>query len=378
LASVAFPAWYLGHHPDREIITCSYGLDRALINARDCRDMLTSPWHVGAFGTRLRPDVQAAHYWRTNAGGGILAAGVGGAITGSGANVLIIDDPVKNYEEAHSLTYRDAAWHWYCTTAYTRLRPRAAVIVIQTRWHQDDLAGRILADDGGAWKVISYPALNEAGDWLWPERYTAAEYERLRLLNAYSWEALYQQRPTAPEGGLFKLAWFTYYNGEQPVYERVIQSWDTAFKTGQAADYSACTTWGQAGGEYYLLDVYRARIEYPELKARAIALNARWNPSHVIVEDKASGQSLIQDLQRTTGLPIIPIKAEQDKTARAAPITGYVEAGRVHLPQAAPWLGDFLGEVGEFPHGAHDDQVDSMVHALAYMTKGADAGITWA
>jgi predicted phage terminase large subunit-like protein len=274
-------------------------------------------------------------------------------------------------------------WDWYRDDLYTRQEPGAAIILIMTRWHMDDLAGRILAgDDASEWKVICLPGFAEAGDLLgrsegealWPERYDEAALEQIRNALGSSFQALYQQRPSAQEGAIFKRQWWSTY-ATQPNFTRIVQSWDTAFKTGHDNDYSVCTTWGQAENGYYLIDVWKRRVEFPTLKIMVNTLGQQFRPTVVLVEDKASGQSLIQELRRDTRLPIMPIKVDTDKLSRAYAVTPVIETGRAFLPESASWLVDYLDSMAAFPNGMYDDEVDSTTQALNYLIgRGSAAG----
>ena len=371
-----FPAWHLGRHPDRQIISASYGQELADYFGRQVRDLVRDPLHHAIFPEfRLADDTTSMHQFSTTAGGSYLAVGRGGAITGRGADLLVIDDPLKNAEEARSEPTRRGLHEWYLTVARTRLQPGGGIVLISTRWHGDDLAGRLLRQNGGEdWPVLSLPAIAEvdesfrrAGEALWPEKFPLEELEKIRaVVGSAAWASLFQQRPNAAEGTVFKREWWRYFR-EQPAFRRIVQSWDTAFKTGAENDFSVCTTWGVADNGYYLLWSWRGRVEFPELKKRMSWLAEQWKPIQILVEDKASGQSLIQELRCGSALPIIPIKVDKDKLARAEAITPLIEAGRVFLPESAPWLTDYVDELAAFPTGVHDDAVDSTTQALNYL-----------
>lgn len=250
-----------------------------------------------------------------------------------------------------------------------------------TRWHEDDLAGRILAsEDGPNWTVINLPALAEAndplgreeGEALCPERYTEADLLRTKRVMGASFQALYQQRPAAEEGEIFKREWWQYYR-EAPKLKWIMQSWDTAFKKGAENDYSVCTTWGCTNTGFYLLDRWKEKVDYPTLKKTAKGMAAKWCPRTILIEDKASGQSLIQDLKTGTNLPIIAVPVDSDKNTRAHAVTPTVEAGNVYLPESAPWLQDYIDEHAVFPNGSHDDEVDSTTQFLNYVRRKGEA-----
>jgi predicted phage terminase large subunit-like protein len=376
LASQIFPGWYLGRHPDREIISATYGQDLSDHFGRRVRNMVSDPLHQAIFPQfRLVNDAASMRQFSTTAGGSYYAVGRGGAITGRGADLLLIDDPLKDYEEARSEVTRRALYEWYAGVAYTRLQPGAAIVLISTRWHEDDLAGRLLRQSGGeGWEVLNLPAIAEkdesfrrAGEALWPGRFPLQILEQTRrVLGGAVWAALYQQRPSAAEGGVFKRQWWASYR-EPPHFNRIVQSWDTAYKSGSENDFSVCTTWGVAENGYYLLSCWRGRLEFPALKRQMVLLASEYSPTVILVEDKASGQSLIQELKYETALPIRPVAVDRDKVARTQAVTPLIEAGKVFLPESAPWLADFLDELAAFPTGVHDDVVDSVTQALNYL-----------
>jgi predicted phage terminase large subunit-like protein len=255
--------------------------------------------------------------------------------------------------------------------------PGGAIILIQTRWHEDDLAGWLLQEHASEnWDVLSLPAIAEKdesfrreGEPLWPERFPLDSLNRIReAVGGAVWASLYQQRPAAAEGAIFKRNWWQFFAPSVAIpFSRVVQSWDTAFKRGAENDFSVCTTWGVAQNGYYLLHLWRYRVEFPELKRVLAALADQWKPHAILVEDKASGQSLIQELQRSTVLPLIPVRVDADKLTRAQAVTPVIEAGKIFLPESAPWVSDFVEEMAGFPHRMHDDVVDSTTQALNYL-----------
>jgi len=379
-ASAHFPAWYLGTFPDRRVILASYEHDFAASWGAKAKDRFAE---FGPVLWRLwvKRDKQAADDWQiAGHAGGMVCAGVGGPITGRGADLLIIDDPVKSAEEADSETYRERAWNWYRATAYTRLEPGGAILLIQTRWHEDDLAGRVLAEaakTGERWEVIKLPALAEEGDILcraegeplWPERYPAQALAEIReSIGPYWWSSLYQQRPAPPEGALFKKDWWRFYaDRDRPAsFDQMLQSWDMAFKDTSASDYVVGQVWGNAGARIYLLDQIRERMDFAKTLQAVQALSARWpQATWKLVEDKANGPAVISALQmKVRGL--YPVKPQGGKLSRAQAILPLVAAGNVWLPspQEQPWVEEFLAEAQSFPVGAHDDQIDAMSQAL--------------
>jgi predicted phage terminase large subunit-like protein len=382
LATQMFPAWFLGRHPDRFVISASYGQDLADDFGRKVRNLISAPIHRTLFPIcRLADDSASMRRFNTQAGGSYYAVGRGGPITGRGAHLLVIDDPLKDREEALSETIRRGLHEWYSHVAYTRLQPGAAIVLIETRWHEDDLAGRLLSEHADEhWVVVSLPAIAEvdesfrqAGEALWPGRFPLPDLERIRQsIGSAAWASLYQQRPAAAEGAIFKRDWMRTYREAPQSFQRIIQSWDTAFKTGAENDYSVVTTWGSAEAGHYLLSLWRARVEFPELKRQVSSQAEHWKPHAILVEDKASGQSLIQELKLATRFPVLPIKVDSDKRARAEAVTPLFEAGRIFVPESAPWLQDYLDELAVFPAGVHDDAVDSTTQALNYLREQSD------
>jgi len=286
-------------------------------------------------------------------------------------NCGIIDDPTKDAEEAQSANIREKIWEWYRTVFRTRAAPGAAIVVVMTRWHCDDLVGRLLRlaesdPQADQWEVLHLPAISD-GQALWPERYPIDVLEGIRTtIGSQAFAALYQGLPEIEGGNIVRREWWKYYR-ELPKHSRIIHSWDTAFKGGQSDDWSVCTVWAEAEAGYYLVDLWRGRVEFPELKRQAVALNDRDHPTAILVEDAASGQSLIQELRRGTRLPVLPVRPDRDKISRMTAVTPLIEAGRVLLPERAPWLADYLGELSAFPNGEHDDQADSTSQALGWL-----------
>lgn len=376
-ASVMFPGWYLGRNPARNVIAASYGQELADKFGRKVRGFVSGPEWADIFANGLSKESTSAGRWALQSGGEYYAVGLQGGITGFRADLGIIDDPVKSREEAESPTIRKKIKDAYKDDFWTRLKPGAAVIVIMTRWHPDDLAGWLLSEQesgGERWEVLSLPMLAEKNDPLgravdeplWPEWFTSDMISEARR-DSRKWSALYQQRPVPLEGGIFKAHWFKRYEAPKDEYDQVVQSWDTAYKPGQLNDPSCCTTWGVRKDGYDLLDVLCKRLEYPDLKSRVIEHAARWNAAAVLIEDKASGQSLLQDLRRETALPAIAINPKGDKVMRASAVSSLIEAGKVALPQHAAWLTDYEMEMLTFPNAPHDDRVDATSQFLEWI-----------
>ena len=309
-----------------------------------------------------------------------MAAGVGGPITGRGANVALIDDPIKNWQDAQSVVLRDRAWNWYKTTLRTRLAPGGAIVLVMTRWHEDDLAGRIIADmaEGGEqWDIVKFPAYNESTDsYLWEARYSRDEYAATKkALGSHLWSAMYQQEPHPEEGGILKRTWWKYYRKAPSNFDIVIQSWDMTFKDLQTSDYVVGQVWGKTKGDFYLLDQFRARVDMPGTGRALKSLSAKWPRAwQKLVEDTANGPAIIQSLRHEVP-GLVPVHPKESKIARAYSVTPLMESGNVYLPDPSicAWIHDFVEECSAFPNGTHDDQVDACAQALRKL--GANVAI---
>lgn len=381
LASELFPAWFLGRNPDKSVIACSHTATLAYRFSRRVRRQLSDD-HWPFPGVALRRGEATVQRWgiegRT---GGYQAAGVGGPITGDGADLLLIDDPVKSREHAHSPTRRDAIGEWYDSDAYTRLSPSGAVVLIQTRWHGDDLAGRQLAamgQGGDDWTVLCLPELaiegevdplgREPGDALWPDRFPADKTAMLRATRPHVWWPLFQQRPQAVTGGMLRREYFShrYDPAVLPEFVLVGQFVDSAFSTEVAADPSAIATWAATDSHLYVLDYWCDRVEYPELIAAVKDQHAKW--AHlgpwVYIENKASGQSAIQTLRRETGIPVRKFEpGTASKLSRVQDASPYFAADRVLLPSGPRWVAEWIDEHVNFPGAAHDEAPDTSAMA---------------
>ena len=386
--------WFLKKFPWKKVGLASYEMGYASEWGGKSKDTINE--NVEELGLELRQDTKAKGRWNLRGyGGGMFVAGIGGPFTGRGFDLIIIDDPIKNDQEALSDVYRKRNWDWYRTVARTRLAPGGSIILIMTRWHEQDLAGAVLgnppeddeedqliAEDNekDAWECVNLPALAEdndplgrkKGEALWPERYDAPSIRKSRAVAGPYWRtALYDGRPQPEGGGIIKTGWFGTYDDEDlpKTFTRIVQIWDTAHKEKQQHDRSACLTIGYAirPRRYFLLDLYVARLSFPDLTRAADAQYDKWNPDRVIIEDKSSGISLIQQMRRDSKVPIRAVKAVDDKVTRAHTVTGIMEVGQVLIPRHASWLADFLQEVASFPTGAHDDIVDVLVHGLRYL-----------
>lgn len=372
LASEFFPAWYLGRNPDRQVIACTYAQELADDFGRKVRNQLRDPMHGEIFpACGLREDSKAASRFHTGAGGVYMAVGAGGPITGRGAHLLLIDDPIKGSEDADSETQRRKLKEWYASVAYTRLMPGGAVVIIQTRWHQDDLAGWLLREHAHeGWEVLSLPALTEDDRPLWPEAFPLDRLQSIkRAVGSRVWESLYQQRPSPAEGGMLKRGWWKFYRQAPERFDEIIQSWDATFKDTQNSDFVVGQVWGRVGADKYLLDQVRDRMDFPATLQAIRSLSAKWPQARAkLIEDKANGPAIIATLRREIA-GLIAIEPHGSKEARASAVSPQIEAGNVYLPDPsmAPWMHDLIEECAAFPTGKHDDQVDAMSQALNRM-----------
>ena len=375
------PSWFLTNWPDKNVILASYEADFAAGWGRKTRDIVGE--HGEALGIELSKDSQAANRWSTSIGGGMVTAGVGGAITGRGADLLIIDDPIKNAEEAASDTVRRKIWDWWQSTAFTRLEPGASVLVIMTRWHESDLAGKLIKDDvAEGWDVINFPALAEGsdelgrmeGEALWPIRYPTARLQRIqRAVGSYFWSAMYQQRPTPYGGGMLKRSWFRIVS-EASVATIKCRWWDAAASEegrGQDPDYTVGALLGLEAGSWSILDVRRMRGT-PKQVENLVHMTAQLDGPDVMIrmaqEPGASGLQVIDHFTRNVvpGFDFKGIRETGPKIERARPFSAAAEAGNIILLEGE-WNEDFLMEAEQFPNGAHDDQIDAVSGAMSQL-----------
>ena len=388
-ASYILPAWFLGRYPDKKIIQTAHTAELAVGFGRKVRNLVNSSDFKNIFpNVSLQADSKAAGRWNTNKGGEYFAIGVGGAVTGKGADLLIIDDPHSEQEGASSdINVFNKTYEWYTSGPRQRLQPKGSIVVVMTRWHDKDLTGQLVDASikrGGAdqWEVIELPALLPSGNPLWSEFWKLEELEALKAeLPTSKWMAQYQQDPTAEEGAIVKREWWrTWEYIEPPECEFVIQSWDTAFLKSQRADYSACTTWGvfyrededsgQLTPQIILLDAHKARLEFPELKQRAMECYQSYKPDAFIVEGKAAGMPLIFEL-RAMGIPVQEYTPSRgnDKIARVNAVADLFSSGVVWAPQTR-WAEEVIEEFAAFPNSEHDDLVDSSTQALLRFRQG--------
>jgi predicted phage terminase large subunit-like protein len=443
-STVLFPSYYMARDPMRFTMSCSYNAELATGFGREIRAIVENKLTTQAFPDfTLNPKFTAADSWRTEPGGIYNAVGIGGTTSGRPANLLIVDDPIKAREDAESMSQRNKTWSYYTSALAMRLQPThdnrpAKQLIILTRWHPDDLAGRIMETDDwkeGLWEHINYQAIitetrhtttlrtalpadhslfldkdnpehraeiariksltkpdsarkpqdrletvvtTTEERALWPARFPLTDLKRRQRLSPHDFASLYQQEPFIRGGNLIKSTWWRTYPADlnPSNLHTLIIGVDTAFKKSETSDYSVAMVAGMdTTGDIYLVDLHRARLDYPELKQRLIHLNNRWRGRGLrglYVEDKASGQSIIQDLKRGTGMAVIPYKVgSRDKVSRVQSILPLIEGGRVFLPESAPWLDDFIEETQSFPSSRNDDQVDTLSMVLDILSRTA-------
>jgi predicted phage terminase large subunit-like protein len=382
-ASNMLPAWYLGNHPDKKVIQSSNTADLAVGFGRKVRNLVDSEQYAKIFpNVSLRADSKAAGRWATNHNGDYFAIGVGGTVTGKGADLLIIDDPHSEQEARQAQgdpSVFDSVYEWYTSGPRQRLQPGGAIIIVMTRWSDKDLTGRVLKSDNTDWEVIELPAIMPSGNPLWPEFWSLSELEALKEeLPPFKWNAQYQQKPTGEEGAIVKRDWWRRWESERPPRcEYIIQSWDTAFTKSQRADYSACTTWGvfyrdedEQDVNIILLDAFKEKMEFPALKAKAKEMYDEWEPDSCIIEAKAAGAPLIQELRRM-GVYVQDYTPSRgnDKFVRLNSVTDLFSSGKVWAPETR-WADEVIEELARFPNAEHDDLVDSSVQALMRFRQG--------
>jgi len=423
LATELFPAYYLAKKRGRDVLSCSYNIELAKRFGHACRENLKHPLVRQAFEIEIDPTKAAANDWHTTERGTYYATGVGGSTTGRPATLLVLDDPIKTRKEADSATQRNTVWSHYTSAMTTRKQPepdgtQPIEIMILTRWHPDDPAGRVMELEewkDGDWVHVNFPAITytksqvqtprtmlpkddpryiadlkmennarrryvylEQETPLWPERFPLEMLHRRKKLDEREFAALYMQQPFIKGGNLIKSTWMRTYE-KAPECPTIIISADTAFKKGEDNDYSVLQVWGAAAnGDICLLDQVRGKWSFPELKRVAISLNAVWRGRGLrgfYIEDKASGQSLIQELRTQSGIAVIAHKISGDKEARINAVLPLIEGGRVLIPQSAPWLDAFLDECQQFPSASHDDQVDALAIGLDVMSRLAGSNL---
>ena len=383
-ASYLLPAWMVGRNPKLKIIQATHTGELAIKFGRKAKHLIDSPEYEKIFQTRLQEDSKAAGRWETAQGGEYFAAGVGGAITGRGADLLIIDDP-HSEQDAMSASALENAYEWYTSGPRQRLQPGASIVVVMTRWSTKDLTAMLLKNQkevkGDQWDVVEFPALMEHGSEtrpVWPEYWNKEELEKVKAtLPVAKWNAQWMQNPTSEEGALIKREWWRKWDVDRiPALHHVIQSYDTAFMKKETADYSAITTWGvfypneDSGANLILLDALKGRYEFPELRRKALEQYKYWQPDSVLIEAKASGLPLTYEL-RKMDIPVMNFTPSRgnDKHVRVNSVAPLFESGMIWAPEFK-FAEDVIEECAAFPFGDHDDLVDSMTQAIMRFRQG--------
>lgn len=396
LVSRRLPAFIFGQNPDAQIIATSYGADLASRMNRDVQRIIDEPNYRDLFpgvalsGDGTKPSASGSYLRNSDTfeivgrRGLYRSAGVGGAVTGMGAHFALIDDPIKNQAEADSKTYRESVWEWYTSTLLTRLEKQGSVLLTLTRWHEDDLAGRLLtlakADEGAdQWTLLDLPAIKDTelneldtrglGEALWPGKYDLERLSQIKAsVGSRVWSALYQQRPTAQEGGLILRDWIKFYKRSEIAemrFDETIDSWDLTFKDSQTSDFVAAQRWSRFGANVYLRKRLKKRLDFPATLKAFRSWDDDPKVRARLVEDKANGPAVISTLKAEISC-IVPVIPEGNKEERGAAIAPMWEAGNVYLPHPdeEPWVREFIEEILSFPNAAHDDEFDSMSQAL--------------
>jgi len=392
LINVWFPIWWLTRHPKDTVVLAGYGERFAREWGGKVRDLIIQ--NREKLNLVVKDDSVAADDWRLNMGGGMISVGVGGALTGRGAHLLIIDDPIKNEQEANSEVYRERMWNWWQATSSTRIEPNGVVVLVATRWHEDDLLGRLSKEKDASWEIVNLPAIAEendalgraVGDPLWPERWANddPDYEiRKKTSGPYWWSALFQGRPSPPGGGIFQREDWQFFSDVKQVIseaDQMVQCWDLAMKDKTSSDYTVGQVWARKGADFFLVDQIRGHFDLAAIERYMKMFTLKYPKALAkLVEDAALGPALKQRLQHEVS-GIVPIKVSAgpkspSKTARAQNVVPYLQGHNIYLraeedgtkPQ---WVWEFIEECAQFDKGAHDDQVDAMGHAIAYMQPG--------
>ncbi|MEQ6248950.1 phage terminase large subunit [Sulfitobacter sp. HNIBRBA3233] len=381
--AVAFAAFVLGHHPNSKIVVASYGLDLAKKHSGDCLRIMNAAWYHRLFpGTRLAQRGNTMDELKTSSGGGRKSVSIGGAVTGHGADYIIIDDLMKA-GDATSEVELERAQNYIDGSLLSRFDnpSEGRVVMIAQRLHEMDPPGYLLGK--GGYRHLELPAIAEksevvalgqgrvhrrnVSEALFPQRMGLEDLERTRReMGAATFNCQYQQNPIAPDGSPLRWEWFGTYEAvaQRDGYQMIIQSWDTGMSADPRSDYSVCTTWGVKGNRWHLLDVYRGRLDFPDLKHKAIALGDLWKADRVLIEDAATGRPLLQECRQTDQSRFILVRPEKNKEIRFNSACAPVQAGNVLLPREAPWLPEFKRELQGFPRSRHDDQVDSFSQFL--------------
>jgi len=381
-ASYLLPAWMIGKNPKLKIIQATHTADLAIDFGRKTKNLVDQENYRELFPTRLQEDSQAAGKWKTEQGGEYFAAGVGGAITGRGANLLIIDDPHKEQDIRGDGKSFEKAMNWYTAGPRQRLQPGGSIVIVMTRWSTKDVTGQLLkaqSEEGSdQWEVVELPALLPDGKPVWPEYWTSEELLKTKAsIPVTNWNAQYMQQPTGDEGALIKREWWRDWTAKHPPpLDYIIQSYDTAFTKGTKSDYSAITTWGvfeteEDGQNIILLDAFKDRYEFPELRRVAYQQYLDWKPDMVIIEAKASGLPLTHEL-RQMDIPVINFTPSRgnDKHVRVNSVAPLFESGKIWAPMHEHFAQEVIEECASFPFGEHDDYVDSTTQAIMRIRQG--------
>jgi len=381
-SSFLLPAWMIGRKPKLKIIQSTHTTELAVRFGRKAKNLMDTEEYKEVFETRLKEDSQAAGKWETQQGGEYYAAGVGSAITGRGADLLIIDDP-HSEQDALNIDSMERAYEWYTSGPRQRLQPGGAIVLVMTRWNTKDLTGMLLKAQkevkSDQWDIVEFPAIMPSGKPVWPEYWKLDELEGVKAsLSVQKWNAQWMQNPTSEEGAIIKREWWKNWDKDYiPTLEHVIQSYDTAFMKKETADYSAITTWGvfrsseDSGPQLILLDALKERLEFPELRRKAYEQYQYWDPDTVLIEAKASGLPLTYEL-RKMGIPVInftPSKGN-DKHTRVNAVAPLFESGSIWAPTDQAFAQEVIEECAAFPYGDHDDLVDSMTQAVMRFRQG--------
>lgn len=385
--SVAFPAWILGKKPNSRVIAVSYSDDLASKHSRDCRTVMESSWYKTAFpNARISASKRSETEYETTANGYRLSTSLGGTLTGRGGNIIIIDDPIKP-QDALSDVKRKKCNDWFDNTLFSRLdnKEEGCIIIVMQRVHMEDLCAHVTRHAG--WEVVNIPAIAEkdetyelangrfyrrkAGEALNPQLESLNTLGGIKAtVGTFHFSSQYQQQPIPVSGNIVKWAWFKYYDHIPPKsnkgLDRIIQSWDTAMTAHDGSDYSACVTIHERAGAFYVLDIYRGKLDFPSLKKKVVELKEIYNPYNIIIEDKGSGIGLMQQL-RQEGIYTNAYQPQGSKQDRVCAQSSAIECGSVFLPEKASWLDAFKTEAITFPYGKNDDQIDALSQALDWL-----------
>lgn len=389
--SVAWPAWLLGNDPTRRIIVASYAQNLSTKHSQDCRLLMNCNWYNNLFpNARISDGENQKEKFVTTQRGFRFATSVHGSVTGEGGDFIIVDDPHNPIDIMNDKT-REGTINWFEQVLTSRLndKKKGVIVLVMQRLHDNDLAGHLLSKPNSPWVSLSLPAISEDSTYYHLENYHMQRNEGNALhdsrenlqdldmvkneLGSYTFAAQYQQNPLKVNRGYVKSDWLQYYNTPPDNHKHIIQSWDTAIKTGGNNDFSVGTCWAVTNDGYYLLDIIRAKLEFPALKQAIVEFANKWQVDTVLIEDKASGQSLLQELRQTCNIPLVAIMPKLDKLSRFMQILPLFEAGRIHLPTNTHWLDDYAKELQDFPHVKHDDQIDSTSQFLNWYKSTYDS-----